>query len=180
MIEELADFLNNENPSKIKKDTNTIRIDIEKHDNFKNSHEVNTDQDNAVLNTDLHLHNDLKNTRNQPQRNFLEINEKQIISSSTNNLQNYNNNNNIINNDDIDEGPPINYEHFQQVNSKRPQTSYGGISARQKSLQNSLRHISSKLEEKKENEVSEFNKGNFINPFGMKNKLNQIKFNFNN
>jgi hypothetical protein len=137
------------------------------------------DLDNAVINTDRHLQNDIKNTRNQPQRNFLEINEKQIISSSTNNLQN-NNINNINNYDDVEEGPPINYEHFQQVNSKRPQTSYGGISARQKSLQNSLRQMSSKIEDKCENEITEFNKGNFNNPFVMKNKLNQLKFNFNN
>jgi hypothetical protein len=31
------------------------------------------------------------------------------------------------------------------VNSKRPQTSYGGLSARQKSLQKSLRQKSSKV-----------------------------------
>jgi hypothetical protein len=32
----------------------------------------------------------------------------------------------------------INIEQFQKVNSQRPLTSYGGISARQKSLKNSL------------------------------------------
>lgn len=40
--------------------------------------------------------------------------------------------------------PRINFAQLQQVNSRRPQTSYGGISARQKSLQQSLRQMSSK------------------------------------
>ncbi len=43
--------------------------------------------------------------------------------------------------------PRINFAQLQEVNSKRPQTSYGGISARQKSLQNSLRQRSSKYPE---------------------------------
>lgn len=144
---------------------------------MEQSNELYIDLDNAIINTDRQIQLDLKNTRNQPQRNFLEINEKQIISSSTNNLQNINN---IKNYEDVEDGPPINYEHFQQVNSKRPQTSYGGISARQKSLQNSLRQKSSKIEDKKEKENNIFNKGSFINPFGIKNKLNQLKYFFNN
>jgi hypothetical protein len=41
------------------------------------------------------------------------------------------------------------------VNSKRPQTSYGGISARQKSLQKSLRQKSSKVAYNGENKFEE-------------------------
>ncbi len=37
----------------------------------------------------------------------------------------------------------INFGRLQKVNSKRPQTSYGGLLARQKSLQKSLRQQSS-------------------------------------
>jgi hypothetical protein len=39
------------------------------------------------------------------------------------------------------------------VNSKRPQTSYGGISARQRSLQKSLRQKSSKVGHEKQEEL---------------------------
>ena len=41
------------------------------------------------------------------------------------------------------------------VNSKRPQTSYGGISARQKSLQKALRQKSSKVAYNGENKFEE-------------------------
>jgi hypothetical protein len=58
---------------------------------------------------------------------------------------------------------------MQLVNEKRPQTSYGGITARQKSLQNSLRQKSSKVENKDNKQ------GELENPFGIKNKLSQIK-----
>lgn len=63
---------------------------------------------------------------------------------------------------------------MQLVNEKRPQTSYGGISARQKSLQNSLRQKSSKIES------IEGKKSDLSNPFGIKNKLSQMKHFFNN
>jgi hypothetical protein len=58
---------------------------------------------------------------------------------------------------------------MQQVNEKRPQTSYGGITARQKSLQNSLRQMSSKVENKDNKQ------GEMQNPFWIKNKLSQMK-----
>jgi hypothetical protein len=35
--------------------------------------------------------------------------------------------------------PEINFQHMQMVNSKRPQTSYGGIQARQKNLKDSMK-----------------------------------------
>jgi len=126
---------------------------------------------NAVLKNDYELQKfdvETKKKRNLPQNEFFKINEKQIISSSSSNVNN--NYNNIYGNDDGEEGPPINYEHFQQVNSKRPTTSYGGISARQKSLQNSLRQKSSRQDDKGEK--------NLINPFGMKNKLSKMNENF--
>jgi hypothetical protein len=73
------------------------------------------------------------------------------------------------------------------VNAKRPQTSYGGISARQKSLQKSLRQQSSKKESRGEmfpfapsegfdnllnNNVNDNHVNNF--DFGFKNKLSQL------
>ena len=179
MIEELANFLNNDNTSKAKKECKEQdKLDLSKKDinNLDNLININDYEQPFIA-------EEIKNTRNTAQKNFLEINEKQIISSSTNNL----NNNNLINYNDVcEEGPPINYEHFQQVNSKRPQTSYGGLSARQKSLQNSLRQLSSKYDDRQENNYHinpnnniDFRK-NYINPFEMKNKLNQIKYLFNN
>jgi hypothetical protein len=44
------------------------------------------------------------------------------------------------------------------VNSQRPQTSYGGLSERQKNLQFSLKQISSKLENNKKAEEANNNK----------------------
>ena len=171
MIVELADFLNNENTSKSKNE-------FKKQDNFDKSKEEYNKLDNALNynNSDQpFLREEISYSRNTGQKNFVEINEMQIISSSSNNL----NNNNFINYNDVcEEGPPINYEHFQHVNSKRPQTSYGGLSARQKSLQNSIRQISSKNDEREENMISNSNndfRKNYINTFGLKNKLNQIK-----
>jgi len=104
-----------------------------------------------------------KNTRNHACNDFIQINEKQIISSSTNYV------NNVMNRNE-DEGLPINYEHFQQVTSKRPQTSYGGIVDRQKSLQKSLQQKSYK---------SEAEDNNFMGSYGMKNRLWQVKYHFN-
>jgi hypothetical protein len=49
----------------------------------------------------------------------------------------------MVNNTDTETPDPrINFHHLQMVNMKRPQTSYGGISARQKNLQNSLKRKS--------------------------------------
>jgi len=47
---------------------------------------------------------------------------------------------------------------LKKVNSQRPQTSYGGLSERQKSLQLSLRQIGSKLENNKKNNDEEYSK----------------------
>lgn len=138
---------------------------------------ANPQLDNAVINNESEdeiVPQQPKITRNKAKMNFLEINEKQIISSSTNNI-----NNNIIHHDDMEEGPPINYEHYQQVNCKRPQTSYGGISARQKSLQNSLRQMSSKNDDAQEKNKIEYNK-NLGNPFDLRNKLTKMKNLFGN
>jgi hypothetical protein len=57
------------------------------------------------------------------------------------------------------------------VNSKRPQTSYGGISARQKSLQKSLRQKSSKLAYNGESKIEEL----FPSPRGGDNEIKDIK-----
>lgn len=58
--------------------------------------------------------------------------------------------------------PRINFEKINELNKQRPLTSYGGLMARKKSLQNSLRQQSSK--NKKETEVNiEENLGLFDN-----------------
>ena len=107
LIEELADFLNNENPSKsIKEQENLNKLEKSLEENVLDKAVINIDSDHP------NIVEEKKVTRNKAQMNFLEINEKQIISSSTNNL---NNNNIMINYEDFEEGPPINYEHFQQV-----------------------------------------------------------------
>jgi len=49
---------------------------------------------------------------------------------------------------------------LKKVNSQRPQTSYGGLSERQKNLQLSLRQISSKLENKRKKEEEANNNTN--------------------
>jgi hypothetical protein len=75
------------------------------------------------------------------------------------------------------------------VNSKRPQTSYGGISARQKSLQKSLRQKSSKLPFNPQNKIEDLFPGpsgevnsNYFGmnansnfDLGLKNKLSKAK-----
>lgn len=61
--------------------------------------------------------------------------------------------------------PRINFEQLQQINSKRPQTSYGGISARQRN-----RKISAKPQEKNEPLFPEGPSPN-QGKFGMQNKL---------
>jgi len=164
LIDDLADFLNNENPKKRNEEKKIDEIEIQEENNqlddalLENNISDNQEQDNKIL----------KSTRNVQQNDFISINERQIVSSSTNNF------NNLMSCEE--EGPPINYEHYQQVNSKRPQTSYGGISARQKSLQKNLKQKSMKEDGNVDGpDMNQFNQ----NPFAMKNKLCQIKYFFN-
>ena len=69
--------------------------------------------------------------------------------------------------EEVEADPDINFERIAHVNSARPQTSYGGISDRKRSLQKSLRQQSSKI----------FNRNNFnINPIS-NNPFNMLSSN---
>ena len=48
----------------------------------------------------------------------------------------------VINESDVDKEPDlrINFEEISKVNKSRPQTSYGGLNARRKNLQNALQN----------------------------------------
>ena len=67
--------------------------------------------------------------------------------------------------------PNINFEHLACLNSERPQTSYGGISERKKSLQKNKRQQSSKLCDR-----INFNDKNFI----VGNIYDNNDYNYNN
>ena len=72
--------------------------------------------------------NDVNNNKN--------INQQQIIlEDSKDNLNNsINNEEENKSEDDIEPDPRINFEHINQLNQKRPQTSYGGLNTRRKNL----------------------------------------------
>ena len=76
--------------------------------------------------------NDVNNNKN--------INQQQIIlEDSKDNLNNsINNEEENKSEDDIEPDPRINFEHINQLNQKRPQTSYGGLNTRRKNLQTAL------------------------------------------
>ena len=77
--------------------------------------------------------NDVNNNKN--------INQQQIIlEDSKDNLNNsINNEEENKSEDDIEPDPRINFEHINQLNQKRPQTSYGGLNTRRKNLQTALK-----------------------------------------
>ena len=77
--------------------------------------------------------NDINNNKN--------INQQQIIlEDSKDNLNNsINNEEENKSEDDIEPDPRINFEHINQLNQKRPQTSYGGLNTRRKNLQTALK-----------------------------------------
>ena len=77
--------------------------------------------------------NDVNNNKN--------INQQQIIlEDSKDNLNNsINNEEENKSEDDIEPDSRINFEHINQLNQKRPQTSYGGLNTRRKNLQTALK-----------------------------------------
>ena len=76
--------------------------------------------------------NDVNNNKN--------INQQQIIlEDSKDNLNNSINDEENKSEDDIEPHPRINFEHINQLNQKRPQTSYGGLNTRRKNLQTALK-----------------------------------------
>ena len=76
--------------------------------------------------------NDVNNNKN--------INQQQIIlEDSKDNLNNSINDEENKSEDDIEPDPRINFEHINQLNQKRPQTSYGGLNTRRKNLQTALK-----------------------------------------
>ena len=57
------------------------------------------------------------------------------------NQEQINQNDKIIESDDDKEPDPrINFEEINKVNKSRPQTSYGGLNARRKNLENALKN----------------------------------------
>jgi len=143
LINELAELLNG---------TSDVKQDELENDQRNSAHQ-------AILNEFPDMVVPQNVSRKSPQ-SFREITEKQIQ------LQNKE----INNENEEEQGPPVNFEHLQQVNDKRPQTSYGGLSERKKSMQNNLRQMSSKVDNKKTDSD---------NPFGMKNRLSEMKHFFN-
>ena len=78
----------------------------------------------------------LNNVNNNKNKN---INQQQIIlEDSKDNLNNSINDEENKSEDDIEPDPRINFEHINQLNQKRPQTSYGGLNTRRKNLQTAL------------------------------------------
>ena len=79
----------------------------------------------------------LNNVNNNKNKN---INQQQIIlEDSKDNLNNSINDEENKSEDDIEPDPRINFEHINQLNQKRPQTSYGGLNTRRKNLQTALK-----------------------------------------
>ena len=81
--------------------------------------------------------------------------------------------------------PNINFEKLASLNSARPQTSYGGISERKRSLQKNMRQQSSKLCDRISSNDNNFVVGNiFTNNLKNNNllvsKLSEINTNINN
>jgi len=158
LINELADFLNGTSDAKQEETEHEQRQSLNQAI-LNEFHEIVVVPQTQLVNANA--------SRKSPQ-SFREITEKQILSQN-NEINNQNEKKD--NENEEEQGPPVNFEYLQQVNDKRPQTSYGGLSARQKSLHNSLRQKSSKIDNKK---------GNNDNPFGMKNRLSEMKHFFNN
>ena len=116
---------NNNNNINLKILTNKRRENLEKNDN---KFEIKGKEIKKILyeeNNDSFINelNDL----------FLNVKEK--------NQEQINQNDKIIESDDDKEPDPrINFEEINKVNKSRPQTSYGGLNARRKNLENALKN----------------------------------------
>ncbi len=119
---------NNNNPqSKFK------RLKIIEKKNSKEKKDLIEENNDSFIDELTDILNNVNNNKNK------NINQQQIIlEDSKDNLNNSMNDEENKSEDDIEPDPRINFEHINQLNQKRPQTSYGGLNTRRKNLQTAL------------------------------------------
>ena len=127
-LKDLSENNNNNNPqSKFK------RLKIIEKKNSKEKKDLIEENNDSFIDELTDILNNVNNNKNK------NINQQQIIlEDSKDNLNNSINDEENKSEDDIEPDPRINFEHINQLNQKRPQTSYGGLNTRRKNLQTAL------------------------------------------
>ena len=150
-------FRNDNTPNNVKK-LNTIKL-LENNNKFDKTSNFKIDLNKLTNNNDDNI------TLNRTNPMFFKNKQKLKISKEKQidyNEEDYKNNNenednvritgeNKSENSDKEVDPRINFEHINRINRSRPQTSYGGLNARKKNLQNALQGKSNKSNKNKTN-----------------------------
>ena len=134
-----------ENNNKFDK-TSNFKIDLNKLNNNNN--------DNIVLNrtNPMFFKNKQKLKINNEKK--IDYNEEDYKNNNENEENIGMNEENKSENSDKEVDPRINFEHINRVNRSRPQTSYGGLNARRKNLQNALQGKNNNINNSNKNKTN--------------------------
>ena len=137
-------FRNDNTPNNMRK-VNKIKL-IQNKNNFDKTCNFKDDLNKLTSNIDDNITLNRTNPMFFKNEEKLKINNEKQIDYIEEDYKNNNKNEDDIRaieenkseNSDKEVDPRINFEHISRVNRSRPQTSYGGLNARKKNLQNAL------------------------------------------